>query len=473
MVHAGSARHPDKDFTRWPRGPARSQHLPHGRLQVEGGNTVLSMLNDSAVYVRARVNHIQYGPDSLPSGIFVNTDSFWDIRITGSGVDTLTDITMRMEITNNAPTYVAGTSDITLFQLVPRLPQDFLNRIEIQPNGGTTEDTIYFDQALFDLWWRLSPEKKASMGLAFGMNTSGPNETDPAARSNQRTYDEDGLGINPGESKEFFFPVHSMLTQSRMFLPSKSQDPRIRCYAAAQPVCTDSSAFCSMQVNGVDCIISGLLYEDSVRAAMKQHYQSIPSVSRVLVHERQNLDVGSASPNVPLTDLSLTVFNGAYPFMNVTMVNNSAVGEFRYDSGRNKKDDPADALSTDPVGTNEDCWIPLERITLTDSNGNPIWYNLIPGKFLKHIVAGYQFDESYIHGEKNVYPLIFSTDAMETLETGANHGGIVMDSNFQLQVIPGRDFVPVVGRTYGLRINAWRYALMTMDTQGKFSVTKL
>jgi hypothetical protein len=146
--------------------------------------------------------------------------------------------------------------------------------------------------------------------------------------------------------------------------------------------------------------------------------------------------------------------------------------EYEYDSNRTKigyNDVPA---AGDPYGNERNNWIPIAALTLTDSNGNPVWYNNIPGRYLKNIAGAKQFPNSFVLGEKNMYPLVFSTQIEDTVDTGANYGGIAMDTNFQLKVVPGQ-FKAVPDETVTLRINALRYALFTMSPEGKLKVTKL
>jgi hypothetical protein len=416
----------------------------------------------------------------LPPGIFSRSDAFFDVRLTGAPVHHLSSVEFRMSITNTPPaTYdptpvgAGGAGDDPAdFMLVPQHPAYLVNRIEIQPNGSETDDTIHNYQLFQDMSLRMSAEEKAVMGFARGISTSGPQPHIRDNFTNQSSYDEDGYGIAPGETRDYYLPVKSMLDQSRMFLPGKSQDPRIRLYMPANPVCSDSADGVTMTLGGVDCIVSGNIYEDSVLADLRNHYRSIPTISRVLVHETQSQDIKSAQVGIPVSDVSLTVFNGAYPMFVLTLERTPAALEYEYDSNRTKigyNDVPA---AGDPYGNERNNWIPIAALTLTDSNGNPVWYNNIPGRYLKNIAGAKQFPNSFVLGEKNMYPLVFSTQIEDTVDTGANYGGIAMDTNFQLKVVPGQ-FKAVPDETVTLRINALRYALFTMSPEGKLKVTKL
>lgn len=423
-------------------------------------------------YFRSRVNFVQYGPDSLPPGIFNQPDAFYDFRITGAGVHTLTGITQRLVISNDSPDFVDGVSDEALFQLVPLLPAYWMSRIEIQPDGATTEDTIYSQQLAEDLWLTIPQNMKSNAGNLIGMNQGSSQPKVTGVRSNQDRLDEDGNGIGPNTSREYFLPMRSMLTQAQIFLPAASQNPRIRSYMAQQPVCSDSSEDAKMVLQGADCYVSGILYEGDILLAMQAHYQQIPTTSRVLVHERQTLDVKTLTAFEPAAEQSLTVFNGSYWGFNMSILRTGLQNEELYDSGRTKLD--GTAVDADaPPNASRRAWIPISRLTLTDSNGNPTFFNNISADFLAKLVCAEQFPETIVYGEKNLYTVPFGHDGCATFETGENTGGMKLDSNFQLQIVPAEFTSGGAGESYRLILNAYRYALLTMAPNGTFSVNKL
>lgn len=472
MVYQGNARSGRVDPTSDGNGPARSSHLKHGAIHKQGNGSSYAMLLSSTKFFRQRKNCVQYGPDSLPPGVFNQPDAFFDIRITGAGVHTVDSMSLRMQISNFTPTPPIGTDPASAIRLIPVLPFYWLNRLEVQPNGGTTEDTIYPDQMATDWWLRASTEMKATMGKLVGVNTAGPNSHVAGNFTNQSSYDEDGIWIEAGESREYFVPIHTFLTTCSLFLPAKSQDPRLRFYCAAQPVASDSGGNARMVLDGADMVISGTLYEGYIVDAMIKHYRTIPTVSRILVHERQNLDVQNAQPFVRANDLSLTVFNGAYAYLTLYMKRNGPAKEYLYDSNRTKTNEDDAAPAVPVVGHDQDNWITLSRFTLTDSNGNPVFYNEIPAQYLSKIIGNEQFPNTFIFGEKNLYLIPFCDDSETTLLTGENSGGMALDSNFQLAIVPGAYDV-VAGDSFSLQINGMRYALLTMTPAGTFTVKKL
>lgn len=452
-------------------GIAKSSHLPHNRVYKGRDGQAISFLSSTTSYLRARWNHVQLGPDSLPPQLFVNPDGFFDIRITGSGVDIMYDFTLRLDTQN-----IEDGANIAdpLFSIRPMLSTYFFDRVEVQPDGGSTQDTQYADQTTIALWHLLTTEQKAVVGPSVIMNASGSNGINRGVYADTATYDEDAIRLRAGETRSYFIPHYSMLTQAKLFLPDKTQNPRLRYYCTQSPICTDSGALTSpntFRVVGANGIVSGILLDDCIRKEMRKHYMAAPALSRVLVNERQILDLKTITAGSQLNDLSLTVFNGEYSMFWLYLIRAEAVKENLYASNRTTASVPN---SWDPDAR---WWIPVARASFTDSDGNPVWFNFVPGKFIKNVASAQNFPGTYVYEEKNLYPFVFATDAPRTLATGANTGGMALDSNFQLQIVPG-DFNPTNGSggattAVTLRVNALRYAILTRSVEGKFTVSKL
>lgn len=468
MVHRGKNHGNKHDPTaKHHGGPAHSNHLPHSHIHKHRNGDYYSMLASSVQYKRARWNHIQYGPESMPTTSFDTSDSFFDIKLSGAGVDTLCHFALQISVQNTAPTPAnAGEGNA-----IPVLPPYFFNRIEIQPDGGETEDTLYPEDILDDWYELYKTDKKANLGRAIGMSTQAPAKWQKNTYSNLGTFDEDGMPIIPGEIREFTLPIHSMLTQAKLYLPTKKQDPRWRFYIANNVLCSDSDFTngANLVINQVQGIITGVLYEDDIRINLSKHYMNMKTISRVTVRERQTESIASVAPNVVSTDKTLTVFNGHFAMFYVRLEkgNSNSRPEGRYDSLRTLTDGSA----TDDPQTYTGNYLPIIRMTLTDNDGNPVFYNNTNANFLRWVMPTVCCDGAPFYYEKNIFPWTFCMDLPDVICCGKNSGGIYLNTEYSLRVVPGN--FDVTGETdYVLRVNARRYALLTCQG-GKYTVKKL
>lgn len=471
MVHKGKTNGRNRDHTAHHThgGPARSNHLVHSHVHNTRKGETYSLLASSVQYKRARWNHIQYGAESLPAGVFNASDIFADIKLSGAGVDNITNFTLRLEVSNIAP----ADPDPTVGALFPQLPFYFFDRIEIQPDGGTTEDILYPEDMYYDFLEVTSSDEKAVIGRALGMNTNAPTKYINNTYTDRDIFDEDGVPIVAGQTREFLIPVKSMLTQAKIFLPCAQQMPRYRFYFANQPICSDSDTAngAAMNLVAMEGIVSGILYEDAIRIDLVKHYCHGKIISRVMVHERQLESIASVVPLSLSADKNLNVFNGHYSMFYVTLLKGNAVLEGVYDSYRTKAALPGGAGSQNAVPTDYSNFIPIIRLTLTDNDGNPIFYNNFNGNFARFVGPTWQSTKCVGYLYKNIYPMYFALDNYKTICTGENTGGIALNTEFSLKVVPGR-FETTGENDYTLRFNARRYALLTME-KGAFKVTKL
>jgi hypothetical protein len=435
---------------------AKSTHLPHSALNQGRG---YALLRESAERKRARYNQIQYGTDSMPPNLFSNDNIFFDIRLTGSGVDTLDTITLRI-IVQNTDTQTAIKPVLSFF---------FFDHLEIQPDGGVTEDTIYADQMYIDYCNWVDLEMKATQGYTVGMDTVGPVSTSAPVTS-RTAYDEDGLQIPPLGTREYLIPQYgNMFTTGYTFLPNKIQTPRFRWFPTIQPLCTDTP-----KTNGVpgtitcvgaDATIGGVLYDSDLREQLCNFYGKYRTISRVLVHERQLIDLKSITPGQDVSDLTLTVFSGEYAMMFVTLERVNQFKERAYSSNRTY-----DPTANPPV---YHAWLPIARMSLVDSNGNPIAYNNISGSYLRHIYSAECFQGNFLYAQKQIFPWSWTLQAKRTLQYGASLGGIMFDSNFQLKIAPGAIEGGINNESFRVFVRMLRYATLTRTPDGKFELRKL
>lgn len=456
-------------------GVAHSQHDFH---DVDAGyfdGKPYYMSSTTFQYVRARFNVVQIGADSLPPGIFSTPDQFFDVRITGCGVDDFTAFTLHLVISNT--TDDSSTSDGRQVKLLH--PAYLFDRIEIKPTGGATEDTIYADQIYHDMCMLHGTDQKATMGNTMGINTGGPDATERGVWSNRDQYDEDGYEIYSGETKHLFIPIHSMLTQQPMFLGiANRQDPRYRFFFRESPTTTDSTAGGVISCQGADGLVEGLLYVSSIQDQLTEKYKSAGFIRRVVVHERQYISLGAITPNQTISDQALNALTGSYADILTYCIRDDATKERLYDSHRGQPDITITPTAPSAAASlYNGAWLPVAVFSLTNSSGNPVFFNNIYGEYLRQIIGSKSYANTFFFGVKFSYPFPFSVDPGETLRTGAALGGMEITTNFKLKVqVAPFNPTPYYGASattsYTLAVLARRYALLKCSEKGVYEVNK-
>lgn len=455
----GTEKRASKDPTVNALTSSLNNHLRHNYLSGNGSDKWI-MRETDGIRRLARTNQVQLGPDSLPSqGLQIN-DVFFDIRLTGAGVHTLDRTTLHLTVQNTLGDPPVGeTSD-----LVPMLPQYFFNRIEVQSDGSFTDDTIYPYQLLWDYLHTIGYAEKSSRAYAVGMTYGTAQEI--LGTADAVAYDENEIAIVQGGTQEYFIPIHTFLTTAGTFLPGKTQDPRFRMYLAQNPVCTynDAAAIAGngLLLAGAEMILTGVIYSNEILLSVSNHYNSKLCISRVVLHERQLISVKGVTSFAELGDLALTSFNGEYAGMTIYLGRNDATKQQLYMSGRHSED-----VVPSIIG-----WLPLSRIGVIDSSGNPVGYNKEHADYIRADLDALTWPETSYYGEKYAYFLPWATDARTTLSTGQSTGGMVMDSNFTLQLVTGQ--LPAgLPESFTVNCTAMRYGLFQRSGAGTFKITKL
>lgn len=453
-------------------GLAYTNHNPHAASFFKGGQR-FSLLGSSTSYFRGMWNHIQFGADSLPAGVFQTDGVFFEGQYTGAGVDTLLATSLRLTIKN--VNTGAANDPLNAIKLV--IAQYLLRRLEVMAAGDAVDDTIYPDQMQLDQAAMMTCEMKALIGAWMGWDTGGPTTKVQGDYSNQTSYSEDGFELYPGDDRSIVLPLHSFLSQARLFLPSKNKDPRIRVVCSNEVLTWDTGANTTkadVALIGVQFLSSGILYDDEVRIKLKEYYDKNNTSSRVIVHERQTESFNQINPNSVMGDTSLTVFNGAFANMDIYVIRNEATSQELYNSNRIR---PALVNPNDP--THEPI-VPLRAITLNDSSSNPVFFNDIYVDFLRGVQAALANPKSWIYQQVNYVPIHWALDACDTIKTGRNTGGIVMDSKYHLKLLGG-NFSPDSLDATGTAVTTTnfigvflgrRYAYLHMN-KGEISLQKL
>ena len=434
-------------------GDGKTDHLIHNSIRSDGSSYFAMRAGDSRL--RIRENFINLGPDSLPPGGFVQNDVFFDIRLTGSGVHTLDEMVLQMDVRNTNP---AGGRPV-----IPLLYPWFFNRIEYQANGSFTDDTVYPMQMYLRHVHAHMPESiKTSCSEWIGMEASTSfSRSDPQTTWN--CYDEDGIPIPAAGSRQYFIPLYNFLSTSSLFLPSKQQDPRIRFYLNSNPIRSDNDpldlAGTPLRLEGALLILKGIVYENEVLLSLAEHYTSVTTIMPTIVHERQVIDIKTAVPGVELQDLSLTSMNGEYVGFFAILVRGNASREQLYSSNN--------TWTPTTMG-----WLPIRNISLKDSSGNPIGFNNIPGGFMRGTATGHSFPDCFLSACKNILFFPFAKNLMSSLVNGLPSGGMYFDSNFSISITPGEFTVDPATNNYQLWVFGLRKAQFIMSESGLFSVKK-
>lgn len=436
-------------------GVGTPNHLIHNSVRTNGQTGLRFAMRQGDSRLEIRVNFINIGPDSLPPGALQQNDVFADIRLTGAGVHTLDGITIKLTVRNQN---AAGGRDV-----IPLLPYWFFNRVELQANGSFTDDTIYPTQMyLRHTHAHMFDDVKALESEWIGMEAA-----TSFTRSDPRTlwncYDEDGIAIPAASSKDYFIPLHNFLTTTSLFMPTKQQDPRVRFYFAANPIRSDNDpadlAGTPIRLEGMLAILRGIIYENEILLNLSAYYSSISIVMPTIVHERQVIDIKTASTGVEISDQGLTSLNGEYVGFFVWLQRGNATREQLY-SSNNTWTLPTQA------------WLPLDNISLKDSSGNPIGFNAIPGGYIKGTLMKEAFPQCSMSAMKDVYFFPFAKNLIASLADGLPSGGMYFDSNFTMSVTPG----PIAANPATLNFQLWvfgfRKAQFIMSDSGLFTVKK-
>ena len=436
-------------------GPA-SKHHRHDRHKhhVNAEGTPIRSGSSGLYRALERPNEVQFGADQLPSNAFAATGSFFDIQITGAGVDYLDQTILQYGIFNPAP----GS-----MRLVPS-PWHF-DRIELMYNGSQVDDTIYPEQAYLDqiVHFGIAEKYGYLKDMNFRVNF---NTTALANRFQKDDYDHPSLGDfnevwGPSETKTLFYPIFWSATQTNIFLPAKKVNPRFRFYTAVNPQTNTSGALATNPVlSQVQMIIHGPVFSPSVRQNLHKQYSTSgkDSISRTFSHERQIIDVVLNS-GIESADQSLTALNGQFINMFYFTRLTTALREELYSAG----------------GAPTPTWFGMSDVTLLDSSGNPVGYNREPWQWHNGKRWYDQFPECFVNLEKCIASWNFAKDPLLSVMTGANTGGLYLDGNFVFRFTPlslPNNTIPA-GTNAQLIMVCWRYAQLTQTKMGGLVFKKL
>ena len=453
MVYTQSGTIPNnRDLVNSARLGKGSPYTTHSCCIEKDGKRWLMRNNDQRRL--ARVNCTQLNADSIPANLLVANDQYFDIQVTGAPVHTLEWIVLHTVVTNTDAA-IDG---------IPMLPFWFFNRVECMANGGFADDIIYPIQWYLDFLGTLTPEQKTMLSWAMGMEAK--NSASLTAASTEWTiYDEYTNALSPLESKNYYIPFNNnFLVQANAWLKSKSVNPKFRFYCSVNPVCSDTNApnpipASMLLMTSAEFIVGGIIFNPDIAERINKYYMSGVTLSRVMLHERQIFDLTSWSPGVESSDQSLTGFNGEFSAMWFYVSRGEASREQLYASNR--------TATAATVG-----WLPLQRVSLKDSSGNPVMFLNMGAELLKNVFPAKQYPHLMLGAYKDIFYFPFSMCGAQEDKDGIASGGIQFDAKFQLQITPQ---AYTVGATTSWKntVCAKRIGLLCLTDKGEFKITKL
>lgn len=386
-------------------------------------------------------------------------DSYFDATLNGAPVDSLLSAYLHFFVTNTNSG--GGATSVT-----PMLACAFFDRIEIQPNGAQTDDTIYTEQLYQDyIAWLDNETERQSRGPSVGMETKGNVSLTSDPLNQQTMWDEDGSAILPGASREYLFPLINFMTESSIALTVKGVDPRFRVFGRVNPITSYNAAAdllptaTPLAFGQMEMILDGLKFQPAIRDKITAHFQGESVMTRILYHERFQYAIASVALNQYLGDIQLVPFSGEYARILWYVNRNDAQRENLFYGSR--KNVTTTTLNPLAVG----------KVTWNTSSGRPVYYNDHPASLHTTIFGSTLETNTSIYAYKPYYPTSFCIER-DTLRTGRNAGGLAMDSAmvFKFQLLPF-----VVGTTTGVQLTMLgsRYGILEQTMDGAFVATKL
>lgn len=395
---------------------------------------------------------------NFPNMFCREPNAFFDIQINGAPVDILLGCYMHFLVTNS-------NSGVGATSVTPMLSHAFFEKIEVQPNGASTDDTIYTEQIYYNyLRWLNNDQERIARGVAVGMATYGTAAALGTNFAAMGMFDEDNTAIVPTGSRRYLFPVINFMTQAALPLITKRVDPRFRVFGRVNPITTVNAnadlTGTPLVFSSMESIFDGIRLQPHVRDAVTTHYREAPTMVRILLNERFTQPVSSIQPLQYLADIQLSPFSGEYASIITYVDRNDAVREFKF-YGSNVN---ATAATRNPL--------PMGLVTFNTSSSRPIYYNDHPANMYKNVFAATTEYEVPVWPFKNVYPIDFCLKR-DTFQSGINTGGLAMDGAFMFKFMLDQNLTAGTTTSCVLVMLGSRYGVLELTVNGGFKVSKL
>lgn len=333
---------------------------------------------------------------ALSSRAFSNGSTFIDFEIPKS-LHVLKDVKLCMDIVNN---------DIERPLMLP-VAFNLIDRFEIY-FGSTIVETVLSEALYLSHCIYNSLDKRDLLKAPTNTNSY----TFIGDLSNQM------VDPNGSEIRSLIISLHSLLSNSNIFLPGLVQELRIRvhfrpyskwgvqAYSAYNPPTVEPV------LQKVELRVGTVCLADHNYKKLEQLYRNTQVNIKYLDHRYQSYSISSQS-GVTVNHV-LSSINGLLSHMYIFARIQNGIGNQILEFKR------------------------LNKLWMTDSSGSNIFNGIqYTGEYLRGPYAADHFETSSFFQVMNVYPIAFSNDVMSTVKTGNCLGARHFSAMEQLYITPG------------------------------------
>jgi hypothetical protein len=285
---------------------------------------------------------------------------------------------------------------------------NLINRIEYY-FGSVLCETVLGEHLYMQYCTSNSFEQR---GLLYGVNNVGI-----------LNFDSDRSRIVPkNQNKSFYLRLHSLLSQTHLFLPGINQEIRIRVHFNSY----DKFGIESYSENGHVYTPPGVMPEMSKCDMILQHISVKPENYKKLMTLYKNNTMNLRYMDHRFQSVSLPLTQGV-PINHVLSSLNGLLSHlYIFCRKQNSK------------GKEITQYKNIESYYITDSSGSSITNGLIyTDSYSRSIYARDHFENSNFFQYKEVYPLAFTQDVQKTIESAANFGSKYFSGQEQIYIKPG------------------------------------
>lgn len=359
----------------------------------------------------------KFPSDTLPASAFSIATQF-DTRWPASLVHTLENATVELTIQNSDGTNAADLCH----------PSVWFPRIEIMSNGSASDAVIY------DIMWYvkamsgISDEVRAQKAEVefFNPNTArlvdGTTVTSVYKLNNYDTPAVPMFQLAKSAVGVVYAEYRTFLTESKLFFPSLTVEPRLRFYTGNNILTIKSAATSAPLLLTVNTFLRGTVYDGDVLNNLIGKYSRRSSITRVLVYERQTFSINITTGQAT-NDLLLTALSGTYAFLMVILT------QYPFTQNEIYSDSAA------PDTTNGAYWKQIVKVNLFDANQNAYNFTDVNSLYYKYNVWPAHWQSS-LPFEKEIVCIPFTDCCQLAQDKGVDLGDQYMDGNWILRFTP-------------------------------------
>ena len=344
------------------------------------------------------VSESQIPPTTALSARAFSGSNFIDYEIPRN-LNILKSATLHMQIQNNDP-----VSDLEM-----PVAFNLINRIEYYFGSGLCE-TVLGEHLYMQYCTTHDFEQR---GLLYGVNNVG-----------FMNFDSDrSRVVEKNQSKSFYIRLHSLLSQTHLFLPGIKMEVRIRIHFNSY----EKFGIQAYSEGGFDYTQPGTEPQMSKCDMILQHISVKPENYKKLMSLYKNNTMNLRYMDHRFQSVSLPLSQGV-PINHVLSSLNGLLSHlYIFCRKQNSK------------GKQITQYIDLESFYITDSSGSSITNGVIySDAYNRSIYARDHFENSNFFQYKEVYPLAFTQDVQKTIESAANFGSKYFSGQEQIYIKPGQ-----------------------------------